>query len=503
MTIVVVTPEDPTPVVVTPAGPRGPAGTIAIDEVVTLPAGEPATVENVGTESQAIFNFGIPAGPAPVLTFDTTITGAPGSPADVDVTEIDPGQYELTFTVPEGQPGLNGVNAYLYIGYASDDAGTDFTTTFDIDLDWIAFLRTTSPIMTPEASDFAGLWKNTRGPTGPMPVFDIGIVTTVAPGSPADVEIVETSPGVYEINFDIPEGEPGDLGTAMMKTMYDPTNVAGDVFDMDNMVEGATTKIMTAAERAKVAEFPARGTINTLQTVQEIAWATGAVRWRWTIEADGSLGLRFYDAAGTIISKYGWDQSGFFTTPAGIKIFDASGDALTITLGSTLTAGRNFVIRTADANTDVTFPSSGHLMREFQVGAPLTATGASVTLTGLDCDDLLLSGEGVSHNDGSSRAFNLLLSSDGGSTFPITLPLSGSVSAATVVSGIVLVTGLRQGLIAAFRSAWVNGSDLNAVLNGTVMTYSMVKATGRVNAIRIQPTAGSFDAGLIYVSQRG
>ena len=154
MTIVVVTPEDPTPVVVTPAGPRGPAGTIAIDEVVTLPAGEPATVENVGTESQAIFNFGIPAGPAPILTFETTITGAPGSSAELDVTEIDPGQYELTFTIPRGEQGF----------------------------------------------------------TGPAADFSAGNVTTGSPGSPAEVDVDEVSPGVYEINFNIPEGEQGVIG---------------------------------------------------------------------------------------------------------------------------------------------------------------------------------------------------------------------------------------------------------------------------------------------------
>lgn len=35
----------------------------------------------------------------------------------------------------------------------------------------------------------------------------------------------------------------------MTKAVYDPTTVAGDAFDMDNMVEGTTNKILTAAER--------------------------------------------------------------------------------------------------------------------------------------------------------------------------------------------------------------------------------------------------------------
>jgi len=39
----------------------------------------------------------------------------------------------------------------------------------------------------------------------------------------------------------------------MDKTVYDPNIVAGDAFDMDNMVEGATTKILTDVERANIA----------------------------------------------------------------------------------------------------------------------------------------------------------------------------------------------------------------------------------------------------------
>jgi len=44
-----------------------------------------------------------------------------------------------------------------------------------------------------------------------------------------------------------------DAGSGdMLAATYDPTNVAGDAFDMDNMVEGTDTKILTAAERTKI-----------------------------------------------------------------------------------------------------------------------------------------------------------------------------------------------------------------------------------------------------------
>lgn len=38
----------------------------------------------------------------------------------------------------------------------------------------------------------------------------------------------------------------------MLASMYDPTNVNGDAFDMDNMVEGTATKIFTSTERTKL-----------------------------------------------------------------------------------------------------------------------------------------------------------------------------------------------------------------------------------------------------------
>ena len=41
-------------------------------------------------------------------------------------------------------------------------------------------------------------------------------------------------------------------GGDMLAATYDPTSVEGDAFSMDNMVEGTTTKIMTATERTKL-----------------------------------------------------------------------------------------------------------------------------------------------------------------------------------------------------------------------------------------------------------
>lgn len=75
----------------------------------------------------------------------------------------------------DGQNGTNGTNwtnwtngtnwldwasAYVYIAYASDDQGTDFTLTFDQSLNYIAILNSTTQIVSPVVWDFVWLWKN-------------------------------------------------------------------------------------------------------------------------------------------------------------------------------------------------------------------------------------------------------------------------------------------------------------------------------------------------------
>lgn len=70
-------------------------------------------------------------------------------------------------------PGVAGTNSYTYVAYASDDAGTDFTTTFDAALDYIAIRSSLVEIDPLQASDFAGLWKRYKGDKGWSPTFDV------------------------------------------------------------------------------------------------------------------------------------------------------------------------------------------------------------------------------------------------------------------------------------------------------------------------------------------
>ena len=60
----------------------------------------------------------------------------------------------------------HGGSSFVYIAWASDTSGTDFTTTYDPDLDHIAILKSATEIETPQASDFTGLWKRYVGTDG-------------------------------------------------------------------------------------------------------------------------------------------------------------------------------------------------------------------------------------------------------------------------------------------------------------------------------------------------
>lgn len=105
-----------------PAGADGVSPTINIGTVSTLSAGSPATVTNVGSESNVILDFGIPQGPqgeqgepgedgtdgtdgiTPTITIGTTYTLQPDQPANVENvgTSTD---LVLNFGIPQGVQG--------------------------------------------------------------------------------------------------------------------------------------------------------------------------------------------------------------------------------------------------------------------------------------------------------------------------------------------------------------------------------------------------------------
>ena len=66
----------------------------------------------------------------------------------------------------------------------------------------------------------------------------------------------------------VPSSQLPDAGLwDMTKTTYDPQGIEADAFSMDNMVEGTDTKILTEAERIKLASVEANAQENTINDV--------------------------------------------------------------------------------------------------------------------------------------------------------------------------------------------------------------------------------------------
>jgi hypothetical protein len=103
------------------------------------------------------------------------------------------------------------------------------------------------------------------------------------PGAPGDSALsdafVRARAVVYDAAQTLSSGEKAqaiaNLGLTsgagdMIASTYDPTSVAADAFDMDNMAEGATAKILTSTERTKL------GGIEALADVTDAANVTAA-----------------------------------------------------------------------------------------------------------------------------------------------------------------------------------------------------------------------------------
>lgn len=132
----------------------------------------------------------------------------------------------------------------------------------------------------------------------------------------------------------------------MTKAVYDPTIVNGDAFDMDNMVEGTTSKIMTATERTnftagyndKINSLAFSGTTTkTLTLTQQDAGTVSNTFTDLVDDADadltneGSLTVAAGTGTTSIINSNTSGQTGVTLTAAGINTIGEVGNVITIT----------------------------------------------------------------------------------------------------------------------------------------------------------------------------
>jgi len=84
---------------------------------------------------------------------------------------------------------------FIYLAYASASDGTGFTQTFNDALDYVAIRRSATEIVTPVASDFAGLWHGWTGADGNTIISGTAAPTTE--GVDGDYYIRTTTSFIY------------------------------------------------------------------------------------------------------------------------------------------------------------------------------------------------------------------------------------------------------------------------------------------------------------------
>ena len=142
-------------------------------------------------------------------------------------------------------------------------------------------------------------------------------------------------------------------GGDMFRATYDPNNKAADAFSMGNMVETTAAKVMTAAERTKLAGVAAGATANTgTVTSVGVAVPTG-------LSATGAIAT-----SGTITISYAAGYQGYTTAEAN-KLAGIPADAdKTPALAAVATTGSYGDL----SNKPATFPPSAHTHSPSEVG---------------------------------------------------------------------------------------------------------------------------------------
>lgn len=140
----------------------------------------------------------------------------------------------------------------------------------------------------------------------------------------------------------------------------------------------------------------------------------------------------------------------------------------------------------------------------FVAGSPVSASGANVTFTNLDCDDITFKLDGVSHNNGSNTGLRMYYSTDNGSSWSSTFAQpSASISAGSTLSASIAVLGMKEGNGVIIGGQGSTSSTFPGLFIQSTNPVYALSAGAQINAIKFEWAAGSFDAGTITASKRG
>jgi hypothetical protein len=458
------------------AGAPGRAATVNIGSTVTGAPGSNASVTNIGTSSDAIFNFVIPRGadglPATV-SIGTTTTGAPGSSASVTNSGTGAAAI-LNFTIPRGatgDPGSPGQAATISIGTTTTGApGSNASVT-------------NSGTSSDAVFNFV-IPRGAAGDPGQAATISIGTTTTGAPGTNASVTNGGTSSAAI-LNFTIPRGLQGDAATVSIGTTT--TGAAGTDASVTNSGTSSAAILNFTIPRGAKGDT---GDPGTPATVSIGTTTTGASGSNASVSNSGT-------ASAAILN---------FTIPRGLQGDPGTpGAAATVSIGTTTTGAAgssasvtnsgtssaavlNFVIpqgAAGPAGTDgVGFKTYQTLLTNFSTNQEATITGLPLAGNkwGVSVVEEWDSGPGDSSYS-SVAALLLMNGTNGSTTFTdsgpggLTFTASNSPTISTSQSKYGGASGLFNGsnqalLSTAAASAWA------FLHNGTAFTVEAWFYTG-------------------------
>lgn len=178
--------------------------------------------------------------------------------------------WSPAIALPQGAPGTDGKNAYLYVRYASDAEGTGFSPAPSSALPFIGILATDTELTSVDAAAFTGKWVRYLGEKGEPGEDGKSAYTYVAYASDntgASFSLTPTSGLKYraELHSDAPLASPNaaDFADAVwVKYIGDDGTGAGDmlkaVYDTDD--DGVVDAAKRLADKRKIGAADFDGT---------------------------------------------------------------------------------------------------------------------------------------------------------------------------------------------------------------------------------------------------
>ncbi|MFA6475724.1 MAG: hypothetical protein WCV88_06085, partial [Patescibacteria group bacterium] len=384
-----------------------------------------------------------------------------------------------------GSAGVDGNDAYVYIAYASDSSGTDFTTTFNASLDYIAIKTTTVAIPSPSASDFTGLWKNYKGATGSTGATGAaGVVQTIGITTANGVSGSSSGGADPRLTVSLGAITPSTVNALTLASQAVGFTIAG----------GTTSKTLTVPLDASVSGtntgdqvVPANeaGSANNFLTAYNSttgAWTKAQPTWAnidKTVSDIGDLNLRSHTSLSDIGSKTHLQIDSFIevTVPATYQTKLTNSAGLAAALSDETGTGFAVFSTAPNFDTDITFTK--------EVGHTISVDNSTTTNV-VGGDLTLRAGNGNGTNTGGSLIIyagdgDNLTGTGAGGEVSIT---GGSGGGVTGAGGGVQVFGGGASVEGAGGTLEIGGGDANGVGNndgGNIYFYSGVPTGAGAN----------------------